>query len=194
MSLGADSRVDCHSTTVRKSADHMLKQRSFLTRESLARIRAFTSPDQKCSIPWPAASIRTTLILLGGAILLSQFGCQWSDRRGKVEELVVLPGLSICETEEVFLNIKRDSAHPAGLLLFVDDREAVDARLRRGDQFVLSNGRDYAEWYRVLLLEEDRIVLKRREVYDPGDVRAGVRTVERVIAVKPYNHEKPRQP
>lgn len=136
-----------------------------------------------------------SLCILLTAIGFGATGCAEGYRQGKVEEYYVLRGLSICEIEDVFLSIKEDATHPANLYLFIDDQQTVNARLRRGEEFVLSNGNDYAERYRVMLLDPKRIVLKRlllsqREVQDRDTVHAGLRTREQVIAVKPYNLER----
>ena len=119
-------------------------------------------------------------------------GCQWGERRGEVKENEVLPGLSVCEVDDVFLTIRLQTKDSAGFYLFVNNLQMEEARLRVGEQFVLSNGNDYAEWYRVILLQDDRIVLKRTEVHGPEANRKGLRTTETVIAVKPYNLEPPR--
>ena len=119
-------------------------------------------------------------------------GCRSGERRAEMTELATLPGISVVDIDEAVLNIKYDDGD--GLKLFVANRPVKSARLRVGDRFVMSNELDYAEWYRILLLDPERVVLKRENVYDRRGSREGVRTAETVVSVAPYDLEERRLP
>lgn len=117
-------------------------------------------------------------------------GCRWRDRHANAQNLSRLHGLSVFEFDGVSLRLKRDSADASGLVLIVAGRTVEEAALRLGDRFVLTDGRSVYETYQVLLVDPERVMLKRQRTFDRRASREGIRTVEDVIAVTPYNLEE----
>ncbi len=134
------------------------------------------------------ASLRLLVLLSLAAIGIA--GCHWGDRYAKVEELSFIQGISVLEFDGVFLHVKRDLSSTAGLGLIVAGRFVDEAKLRMGNRFVLTNGRDVHETYQVLLIDQERITLKRQEVFDRRASREGIRAIETAVAVTPYNREE----
>jgi len=116
-------------------------------------------------------------------------GCHWGDRHAQPQELSVLRGLSVFEFDGVCLRLKRDASDATGVVLFVAGRTIEEAALRLGDRFALTDGRGVYETYQVLLVDPERVTLKRRRTFDRRASRKGIRTVEDVIMVRPYNFE-----
>jgi len=116
-------------------------------------------------------------------------GCQWGDRHTEPQELSALHGLSVLEFDGVSLHLKRDSSDASGLVLIVAGRTVEEAALRLGDRFALTDGRGVYETYQVLLVDPERVTLKRRRTFDHRASHKGIRTVEDVITVRPYNLE-----
>ena len=57
---------------------------------------------------------------------------------------------------------------------------------------MLTDGRGVHTTYQILLVDPERITLKRRTIFDRRASGEGVREVEDVVAVAPYNLERPR--
>lgn len=139
-------------------------------------------------------NIRNTLSLRHVAFLslaLVAFrGCHWGDRHAKPEELPVLPGLSVLEFDGLYVQLKRDSSDGSGLFLVVAGQAVERAGLRQGEQFLLTDGHEVYQTYRVLLVDPERITLRRRTTFDHRASGEGIRDVEDVVALKPYNLER----
>ena len=135
-----------------------------------------------------ARSLRHILLLslaLGGLP-----GCDWGDRHANAQNLSRLHGLSVLEFDGVCLRLKRDSSDATGLVLIVAGRAVEEAALRLGDRFALTDGSGVYETYQVLLIDPERVMLKRQRTFDRRALREGIRTVEDVLAVTPYNLEE----
>lgn len=128
-------------------------------------------------------------LLLVGVVFA---GCRGGDRLADVKELPVLDGISVLEFDGLNLRVKR-AADATDRILVVNGRGVREVNLRVGDGFVLTNGRDQHEAYHVLAVSDERVMLKRQTMLDHSATREGVRTVEDVIAVTPYNLEEAEQ-
>jgi hypothetical protein len=125
------------------------------------------------------------LLVVGAGVL----GCRWGARRTNVEERSVIEGISVFELDGLDVRVKH-GADARGLYLVVNGQVVQEVRLRAGDSFVVTNGRDVHEAYQLLIVDQDRITLKRQTVFDRRQARDGVRTVETVVAIPPYNLEE----
>jgi hypothetical protein len=117
-------------------------------------------------------------------------GCQAGGRGAKIDEALVLHGVSVLEFDGVNLRLKRASDDSNDLALVIAGQEVDEAELRIGDRFVLTNKQGVRETYQVLVADEDRVTLKKQEVFDRRANREGIRTVESVITLAPYNLEE----
>jgi hypothetical protein len=123
-----------------------------------------------------------------GLVTVTIQGCHWGDRHSKAEEIPALHGISVMEFDGLNLRVKRGS-DASGLALLVAGREVEQVELRVGDRFSLSDGQNVHETYQLLMVSDERITLKRQKIYDHRATREGVRTVESVIALTPYDLE-----
>lgn len=131
--------------------------------------------------------MRLPLILFLLTGLTATAGCHWGGAR-EIELEPFVPGLAELSYDGLNLHVKRD---PAGaLLLHVGGTQLDEADLRLGGQFVLTDGIKH-DYYRVMLLDEERITLKLTSFVDRQQQREGYRRTERVIAVMPYTDETP---
>jgi hypothetical protein len=135
-----------------------------------------------------AGSLRHAVLL--SLALGALQGCQWGDRHANAQELSRLHGLSTLEFDGVCLRLKRDSSDASGLVLIVAGQAVEEATLRLGDRFVLTDGRGVYETYQVLLVDPERVMLKRQRTFDRRASREGIRSVEDVVTVTPYNLEE----
>ncbi len=124
-------------------------------------------------------------------LLVGTPGCHWGDRHAQPEELRVLRGLSVLEFDGLLVRVKRGSSRPVDLSLIVGGQAVEEAGLRLGEHFMLTDGREVYETYQVLLADSERITLRRRKTFDNRASGMGVRAVEDVVALEPYNFEKP---
>lgn len=132
---------------------------------------------------------RFSRITLAVALLtaLGGFGGCWSgDRAAKAIELDALPGLSAVEYDGYWLRIKRPSGVQDGLALVVNSVAVNDATLQLGERFSMFDGLHHGVTYQLLVVGDERLVFKRREVIDGRSVGESLRTTEDVVAVRPY--------
>jgi hypothetical protein len=135
------------------------------------------------------STISLLFLVLLAAGLVELPGCRWGDRHARPEELSRLRGLCALEFDGLFVQLKRDASDDRGLLLVVAGQAVEQAWLRQGEQFLLTDGREVYEAYQVLLADPERITLKRQRTFDHRTTGEGIRTVEDVVAVTPYNLE-----
>jgi len=137
--------------------------------------------------------VKHATVLIGGGLLMlagaGNQGCRWGERRAGVEEVPLIDGISVLEYDGLDLRVKRAASGAAGLFLVVNGRLVDEAALRVGDGFVITDGRSVHRAYHLLAATDDRITLKRQAVFDDRATREGIRTVDTVIAVRPYNRE-----
>jgi hypothetical protein len=142
--------------------------------------------------------VKRTLPLLRFSLLplvvAAVHGCQAADRHKSAVELAALSGISVLEFDGVFLRIKRASSDATGLSLVIGGSTVDEAELRVGDQFLLTDGQAVHQTYQLLLASEERITLRREQVFDRRATREGIRTVQDVIALRPYNLEDTDSP
>jgi len=94
----------------------------------------------------------------------------------------------VLEFDGLNLHVKQ-AADAAGLFLVVNGRIVDRVQLHVGDGFVITDGQGVHKAYHLLAAGDDRVVFKRQEMFDRRATREGIRTVESVIAVPPYNLE-----
>lgn len=141
------------------------------------------------SVVSPRASAFRWRRLAAACILLAGCaGCHSGRQTVRARELAAIPGLSVVERDDTFLRIKQADT---GGRLRVAGREVDEAELRAGDRFTLVDDAGRPVAYRILIVREDRVVLKRTRSIDRTATGGGVRTTEDVVAVSPYNLEKP---
>lgn len=124
-------------------------------------------------------------------------GCRTGERHKSAVELAALSGISVLDFDGVFLRIKRASSDATGLSLVVGGSTVDEAELRVGDRFLLTDDQAVHETYQLLLASEERITLRREQVFDRRARREGIRTVQDLIVLTPYNLEdrdSPRVP
>jgi hypothetical protein len=135
---------------------------------------------------------KLVLALTGSAVLLAAAaaspGCRWGDRDPNVKETSVVDGVSVLEYNGLHVYVKRAADAP-GLYLVVNSRVVDHVQLHVGDGFVITDGQRAHQAYHLLAAGDDRLVFKREEMVDRRAAREGIRTVESVIAVPPYNLE-----
>jgi hypothetical protein len=135
-----------------------------------------------------ASRLRDVLLL--SLVICALNGCHWGGPHAKTKEVSVLHGLSTLDFDGVLLRLKRDTADVTGLVLIVAGQATNEAALRPGDRFTLTDGRGVYETYQLLVVGPERVMLKRQISVDRRASGAGIRTVEDVIAVTPYDlHE-----
>ncbi len=132
------------------------------------------------------------LTLTGLASLLfaaaASQGCRWGDRNSNVKDVAVIDGVSVLEFDGLNLYVKQ-AADAAGLFLVVNGRIVDRVQLRVGDGFVITDGQSVHRAYHLLAAGNERLVFKKQELFDRRATREGIRTVESVIALPPYNLE-----
>jgi hypothetical protein len=127
-------------------------------------------------------------------VVAAVHGCRAGDRHKSAVELAALSGISVLEFDGVFLRIKRASSDATGLSLVVGGSAVDEAELRVGDQFLLTDGQGVNETYQVILASEERITLRREQVFDRRSTREGIRNAQDVVALTPYNLEDTDSP
>lgn len=115
------------------------------------------------------------------AVFFVPAGCQWGDPQRAVQRI---PAIETLDYDGLDLRVGVDPA--AGVELYVQGLTVEAADLRVTDEFHLTDGRGFNETYRVLLLSEDRIVLKRTRYIDHRGERRGIQRQEQVLSLKPY--------
>ncbi len=116
-------------------------------------------------------------------VVLPCTSCDAFGRGGGLSRVTELPGLSRVEYDGLNLRVERDAK--SGMQLYVQGVAEESADLRQTDTFWTTDGQARYRAYEVLLLDEQRIVLKETEIDDHrGDQRL-IRS-ERVIEVVPY--------
>ena len=137
-------------------------------------------------------SCRNMLRLVLVPMLVGASGCQWGDRHTKAEEVITIEGLSVLESDGIWTHLEYNGDNPQGWRLRIAGQEVERIDLRVGQEFTMSNEREAGVTYRILLADPTRVTLKRTELIDKRASGGGVRAIENVVTLVPYNL-KPRE-
>jgi hypothetical protein len=113
-------------------------------------------------------------------------GCQWLRRGEPAAATTRIEGISAVRYDGLDLVVEKA---PAGVgadwTLIGPDGPGEAAVLRTGKEFALTDGRTFVTIYRVMLLSEDRIVLRRTQRVPLPD-GSGSRESSEVVSLVPY--------